>query len=199
MLKHLTIRSGSSCSRARNQHEITPAPVWCGGLCVVEAVWCYAFMMQNNAEHWIQEAVKEASHATCMRSKCGSVIVRDGTIIGHGHNSPAGNDERQRRCSVDKTTYDRKVTDKTCCVHAEERAIMDALRTNPDRIIGSTLYFARLNEEGTLAPSGTPYCTLCSKLALDVGVALFVLSHADGPRAYPTDEYNMRSYEYKDE
>jgi deoxycytidylate deaminase len=156
-------------------------------------------MQPNDHTYWIEEAVREARNATCERSKCGSVIVRDGVVIGHGHNSPVGNDEGQRRCLVDKTTYDRKVTDKTCCVHAEERAIMDALRTNPDCIVGSTLYFARLDKHGILAPSGAPYCTLCSKLALDSGISLFVLQHVDGPHAYPIDEYNTLSYTYKSE
>jgi len=150
-------------------------------------------------EQWVTEAIREAQHATCERSKCGSVIVRDGAVVGRGHNSPPGGWESQRRCSADKALYDRKVTDKTCCVHAEECAIMDALRTNPDLVVGSTLYFARLDEAGNLAPSGTPYCTLCSKLALDVGITFFVLQHADGPHAYPTDEYNTLSYRYQPE
>jgi deoxycytidylate deaminase len=154
-------------------------------------------MQSKDHTYWIQEAVKEARHATCERSKCGSIIVTNGAIIGRGSNSPAGNDEGQRRCSADKTAYDRKVTDKTCCVHAEERAIMDALRTHSDNIVGSTLYFARLGEHGTLAPSGHPYCTLCSKMALDVGVAFFVLYHEDGPCAYDTRTYNTLSYEYQ--
>ena len=150
-------------------------------------------------EYWIERAVDAARNATCTRSKCGSVIVHDNMILGRGHNSPPGNLESQRRCSDDKASYDRKVTDKTCCVHAEERAIMDALRTNPDRVAGSTLYFARLDETGALAPSRAPYCTLCSKLALDAGISFFVLQHNDGPHAYPTDEYNMLSYRYQSE
>jgi hypothetical protein len=43
--------------------------------------------------------------------------------------------ENQRRCSNDKDKYNKKVTDKTCCVHAEQRAIMNALIDAPDKII----------------------------------------------------------------
>ena len=154
-------------------------------------------MPTTDHTYWIDEAVKEARRATCERSKCGSVIVKDGVTIGRGHNSPAGGDEGQRRCSTDKTTYDRKITDKTCCVHAEERAIMDALRINADKVVGSTLYFARLGTDGNLTPSGQPYCTLCSKMALDSGIAFFVLHHMEGPHAYDTHEYNTLSYQYK--
>jgi deoxycytidylate deaminase len=96
-----------------------------------------------------------------------------------GYNSPAHEDESQMRCFVDKNTLHRKVTDKTCCVHAEQRAIMDALRNNPDGLIGSTLYFIRLGLKGEMSFSGEPYCTICSKMALDTGIKEFVLCHKD--------------------
>lgn len=34
-------------------------------------------------------AVEVAKNATCGRSKCGSVIAKNGKIIGEGFNSPA--------------------------------------------------------------------------------------------------------------
>ena len=39
-----------------------------------------------------------------------------------------------KRCTCDKASYHRKVTDKTCCIHAEQRAIMNALRNHPEEI-----------------------------------------------------------------
>ncbi len=145
---------------------------------------------------WIKTAVAVARKATCERSKCGSVIVKDGMIIGEGFNSPPGGLESRRRCRVEKSTFDRKVTDKTCCVHAEERAIMDALRKHPDKIVGSTLFFIRLDERDEPKRSGEPYCTICSKMALDAGIAEFVLWHESGMVAYPTDEYDALSCRY---
>ena len=142
------------------------------------------------------KAAEVAKQATCGRSKCGSVIVKDGEIIGSGFNSPAGNLESQRRCDTEKSSYHRKVTDKTCCVHAEERAILDTLRQNPEKIIGSTLYFIRLDEDGQLIFSGHPYCTICSKLALDTGIAEFVLWHKEGITVYGTEEYTDLSYRF---
>jgi deoxycytidylate deaminase len=148
---------------------------------------------------WMHVAAEVGKQATCGRSKCGSVIVNDGEIIGEGWNSPTGNFESQRRCDIEKSSYHRKVTDKTCCVHAEERAIMDALRRNPGKLAGSMLYFIRLNDDGKPKFSGQPYCTICSKLALDAGVAEFVLWHESGITAYPTDEYNDLSYDFFEE
>ncbi|MDD5083624.1 MAG: hypothetical protein PHT88_01635 [Candidatus Moranbacteria bacterium] len=145
---------------------------------------------------WIDHAVVIAHDATCLRSKCGSVIVKDEESIGEGFNSPAGEDENQRRCTVPKEGYHKKVTDKTCCVHAEQRAIMDALRRNPAKLVGSRLYFIRLSEDGNASKAGKPYCTLCSKMALDAGIKEFVLWHQEGIVIYGTQEYNALSYEY---
>lgn len=144
----------------------------------------------------VREATRIAENATCGRSKCGAIIVNDGKIIGAGFNSPAGEAEEQRKCGNLKADYDLKVTDKTCCVHAEQRAIMNSLRSNPGKILGSRLYFVRLDGEGEISFSGKPYCTICSKMALDVGVKEFVLYREEGICVYNTEEYNDLSFGY---
>ena len=89
---------------------------------------------EKKAVEYITKATDVARNATCERSKCGSVIVQLDEIIGSGFNSPPQDLESQRRCSYSKDSYHKKVTDKICCVHAEQRAIMDALRKNPDKL-----------------------------------------------------------------
>ena len=139
-----------------------------------------------------------AGQATCLRSKCASIIIgTNNVIIGRGYNSPPRELETQRRCLCEKTEYNTKVTDKTCCMHAEQRAIIDALREAPSEIIRSRLYFVRLGADGHIARSAAPYCTLCSKLALDVGIGEFVLWHASGICVYDTEEYNVLSFNYR--
>lgn len=81
-------------------------------------------------------------------------------------------------------------------MHAEQRAIIDALTHHPDKIKGSTLYFARADEEGNIIRAGKPYCTMCSKLALDCGAAIFALFHEEGIVEYDTHEYNELSFQY---
>ena len=154
---------------------------------------------EKEAQDYLNAAAQIAKSATCNRHKCGSVIVSNGRIIGKGMNSPPANKEDQRRCSIQKESYDKRVTDKTCCMHAEQRAIMDALKRNPEELPGSTIYFIRLAEDGRIAKSGKPYCTICSKMSLDVGITEFVLWHDDGICVYDTEEYNTLSYQYKDE
>ncbi|MEI6118942.1 MAG: hypothetical protein WCP92_07120 [bacterium] len=124
---------------------------------------------------YINQAAEVALQATCERARCGCVIVENDEIIGTGFNSPPGEKESQRRCKNDKSEYNKKVTDKTCCVHAEQRAIMNALIDAPDKIIGSRLYFVRIDENGKPTHAGKPYCTICSKMALDAGISEFVL------------------------
>lgn len=153
----------------------------------------------TQAEFFIQKAAKIAQKASCERSKCWCIIVKDGEIIGQGFNSPPQNLESQRRCHCDKAQYHKKVTDKTCCIHAEQRAILDALKFASDKLIGSDLYFIRLDQEGKLAKSGNPYCTICSKMALEVGIKTFHLWHSEGIVAYDTEEYNILSYQYQGE
>ena len=87
------------------------------------------------------EALNIAKQSTCLRAKCGCVIISNNEIIGKGFNSPPSNLESQRRCNNHKENYDKKTTDKTCCIHAEQRAMFDALKNNSEKLQGSKLYF----------------------------------------------------------
>lgn len=135
---------------------------------------------------FVELAAVEARKSLCLARRCGVVIVKDGVVIGAGHNGPPKDDLSIRHC-------DSSMPDS--CVHAEWRAIMDGLRQHPEAIVGSTLYFTAVDAEGKILKSGKPYCTVCSRLALDVGIAEFVLWHQEGITAYRTDEYNRISYE----
>ena len=149
----------------------------------------------ESAKYFMLDAKEQALKSTCQRSRCGSVVVsKGGTVIGRGLNSPPGGLESQRRCLCDKSSYNPKVTDKTCCIHAEQRAIIDSLSSF---FPSKQLFFVRLDDTGEIKRSGKPYCTICSKLALDVGIKEFCLWHEDGIYAYNTEEYNRLSYEYE--
>lgn len=150
---------------------------------------------EANAKQYISEATKIAKNSTCFRSKCGTVIVNDNKIIGMGFNSPPLN-EHIDHCIKDELPLNFK-SDKGCCVHAEQRAIMEALEENSDKVKGSRLYFIRLDENDNIKYSGNPYCTICSKMALDCGVAEFVLWHKEGITVYNTNEYNTISFQFK--
>jgi deoxycytidylate deaminase len=147
-------------------------------------------------EH-MNEAAEVAAQALCLRARCGTVIVKDGEVIGQGYNAPPGDDISARRCERKHELAPTFKSDKTCCIHAEQRAIMDALAHHSDKINGSTLYFTRVDDENKIIFSGEPYCTICSKMSLDAGIAEFVLWHESGITAYDTREYNELSFKSK--
>lgn len=146
-------------------------------------------------QHFLEYCSQLAELSTCCRSRCGSMIVdKDYTItLGWGYNSKPCHEGGS--CFKDDLAPGFK-SDKTCCVHAEQRAIMDALKKHPELIVGSRLYFIRIDDEGKILKAGKPYCTICSKMALDVGIAEFVLWHEEGITIYDTKEYNELSFAY---
>jgi deoxycytidylate deaminase len=150
----------------------------------------------EEAMHWIDKAAEVAQRSLCLRAHCGSVIIKDGEIIGEGYNAPPLDNPLFRTCLDDYQLPQKFKYDRTCCVHAEQRAIMDALRRNPEKLKGARLYFVRLDEHGNKKRSGKPYCTVCSRMSLDAGIAEFVLWHKEGITVYQTDEYNRLSYGY---
>jgi deoxycytidylate deaminase len=148
---------------------------------------------------WLNKAKEIAQRATCMRAKCGAVIVKDSVIIGKGFNSPPGENESERRCNIEKNKYHVKVTDKTCCMHAEQRAVMDALAHYPGHIKGSRLFFVGLLPSGELRTDHGEirlYCTICTKMMRDVGIEEFILMSKDGCVLFSAPEYITYSYEY---
>ena len=151
---------------------------------------------KEEAKNFMDLAAIVANGSSCLRTKCGSVIVKDIEVIGYGFNSPPGN-KRLEKCLKDDLPDGFK-SDKTCCIHAEEKAIMLALKKDPWGITlpGSRLYFIRLDEKGEKTFAGKPYCTICSKMALDVGISEFTLWHEEGICVYGTEEYNKISVEY---
>jgi len=150
----------------------------------------------KKAFKYIDDAATAAAYACCFRSKCGSVIVKDDQVIGKGYNSPPL-DTKLEYCLKDSLPANFK-SDKTCCMHAEQRAIIDALQHHPEKLPGSRLYFIRLDEQGNKKKSGEPYCTICSKFTLDNGVAEFVLYKEEGICVYDTVEYNELSFRFRE-
>jgi deoxycytidylate deaminase len=148
----------------------------------------------NPKDSHIAELIETAKKATCTRSKCGSIIINGDDVIGVGYNSQPC--DLMVSCFKDSLAPTFK-SDKTCCVHAEQRAIMQALKNHPDKIVGSTLLFVRLDDNGNPKRSGSPYCTICSKMALDAGIKYFTLWHNEGWTAYEANHYNELSFKYE--
>jgi len=147
----------------------------------------------EEAKQYLYMTMQVAEFSKCLRTKSGSLIVNGGMVIGKGFNSPPLNLSIES-CLKDALPLDFD-SDATCCVHAEQRAIMDALRAHPEKIKGSRLYYVRLDTKNNLLFAESPYCTICSKLALDAGIGEFVLWHSKGICVYDTVEYNALSFQ----
>lgn len=152
--------------------------------------------MEKTHEEFFEEAAREAMKALCLKDKCGSVVVIDGEIVGRGFNGPPLNDANWRKCHLNLVHSQKPKSDRTCCVHAEVRAITSALMGRGQLLTGGTLYFTRVDEAGEILRSGPPYCTLCSRAALEAGLKNFALWHEEGIRLYDTVEYNELSYAF---
>lgn len=152
-------------------------------------------------QHVIDKCIEAAKLATCHRSKCGSIIVhsKTGMIVSAGCNSFPYHSEKLTLCRKDNLPTDFK-SDKTCCIHAEQRAIMNAMNNSQGLPMNECyLFFIRLDENDQPTVAGKPYCTICSKMALDVGLKRFVLWHEEGWTAYDTNYYNELSFQYTEE
>ena len=114
-------------------------------------------------------------------------------IVGNGFSGPPNDDVSDRKCDLHLVASHKPKSDRTCCVHAEWRAIIDALKNKKD-ISGSTLYFTRVDAEGNLLKSGEPYCTACSRLMFDTGVSQVALWHSSVIQLYDTKKFNDISY-----
>ena len=150
---------------------------------------------EKEAVNWMEKTAEIARKALCFQAKCGTVIIKGEEVIGEGYNAPPLDKEENRTCDKE-FGFGKPNYDKTCCVHAEWRAITDAIKRNSEKIKGSKLYFTRVDENGKIKKSGKPFCTVCSRMALDAGIEKFVLWHEEGICEYLMDEYNRLSYEY---
>lgn len=143
---------------------------------------------------WLEAAAETARASHCLRRKCGSVLVSaEGEVFAPAVNQlPPGAEVHCDPYCLDKAFK----SDKACCVHAEQRTVMAALKEGRS-LAGSTMVFASVDEVGARLKSGSPYCTICSKMALEAGVGYWILEHEHGVTRYGALEYNRISFEYK--
>ncbi|MFA6088314.1 MAG: deaminase [Candidatus Woesearchaeota archaeon] len=150
---------------------------------------------EKRAKKWFDYAANIAKNAKCLKKKCGSIIVKNNEVIGVGYNAPPL-DNVVLECIKESLPKDFK-SEKHCCLHAEQNAIIDALFNYSKKIQGSTLYYTKVDKNNIIQFSGKPYCTICSKMALRVKISEFAVWHKEGICVYGTDEYNKLSFEYR--
>jgi deoxycytidylate deaminase len=147
---------------------------------------------------WMDSAASQARMSLCQNGRCGAVVVSElGMLLGTGYNGPPLGAESNRTCNRPYKRTRKPRFDQTCCVHAEVRAVMDALeRHAPGYIQQARMYFVRVDEGGQKMPAGDPFCTMCSRIVMDAGVGEFALWTGDEVRVCPADDYDRLTYDF---
>lgn len=145
---------------------------------------------------WFDKTAEAASRSLCHRALCGSIIVKDGELLAEGFNSPPRNRDEYRTCLNEYDIPAGFRHDRTCCIHAEQRAIENALKAGRD-VAGSRIYFVAIDREGNKIMATDMKCTICSRAVLDAGIAEFAFYTAEGVRVYEPAEVDALSYEHK--
>jgi dCMP deaminase len=146
----------------------------------------------KEAEKHILVAVEEAKKSTCKKSQRGAVIVKNGEIIGKGHNKVTI-EELCDTCIREHITDNSRV-ELCSALHAEQLAILDALKKGKD-LEGSRIFHIKV-KNGKIKPSEDVSCTVCSRLVLEAGISEFVLLNKKGLALYSAEEFNRKSFEY---
>lgn len=143
-------------------------------------------MSQPNIEV-IKEAVFAADSSPC-RSQRGAAIWDCQGFIAAGFNyKPTGfpcdhSDACKASCRFD-------------AIHAEQCAIMGALRSQPGRLVGASMLHVKV-VNGMLVPSGPPSCVKCSTMIVASGIGFMWLYHETGWRMYSAHEFHRLSGAY---
>ena len=113
-------------------------------------------------EYYMNIAVQTSLRSTCIRRKVGAIIVKDNRILSTGYNgAPSGLpnccDDCKRCYRSAHNIPSGQMLDMCYAVHAEQNAILNAMKTGED-LRGASLYV------------NTYPCATCMKLTLQVGI-----------------------------
>lgn len=116
----------------------------------------------SREEYYMNIAVQTSLRSTCIRRKVGAIIVKDDRILSTGYNgAPSGLpnccDDCKRCYRSAHNIPSGQMLDMCYAVHAEQNAIMNALKTGED-LKGATLYV------------NTYPCVTCFKLTVQAGI-----------------------------
>ncbi|MEM2089772.1 MAG: deaminase [Candidatus Pacearchaeota archaeon] len=145
---------------------------------------------KKEIESYVGLAAAEAKNSTCKKSQRGAIIVKDGKILGKGHNKVILED----LCCIRKNIRNNSKVELCAAIHAEQMAIINAVNAGKP-LNGSRMYIIKV-KDGKIKASGKPSCTVCSKMIYESGIAEVVLLHENGYAIYNSEEFNELSFEY---
>ncbi len=131
----------------------------------------------DKTNYYLNIAKAVAERSTCLRKKCGCVIVNNDEIISTGYSgAPRGrkNCIDLGFCTKKKLFPDVRHGGYDACrsVHAEQNAIISASRKE---MIGATLYLVLFRPETGEYDEGANSCQTCRKLIINAGIKKVVV------------------------
>ena len=114
----------------------------------------------KNDRKYMDLAYEQAEKSTCLRTKVGAVLVKDGKVIAQGYNNVVGGiqDCVESGCIREKLNIPHGTRREVCrAICAEQLALSEAAR-NGVEVDGATAYI-------TTFP-----CHICSKLLVSSGI-----------------------------
>ncbi len=134
-------------------------------------------------------AAQIAFMSVCKKAKRGVILLRGREIIGKGWN----NQTRPSQCDncPRENVHDGSQHDLCLEIHAEQMAILDALKNGYSNLRGTVMIQIKV-KGGQMVPSEKPTCTWCSRYLEYFGIN-FVLWHREGIAIYAPDEINTLS------
>ena len=145
-----------------------------------------------------------ALKSVCVKAKFGSVIIKDGTILGEGYNGSPNPQTRdcEKLCAgaLRKGVPSGTRLDLCYATHAEQWAILNAGKKSK----GAVVYVAGFLADGTKAKKdfslrlGNPragfYCSFCARIIWSAGCLGVIVDTVDGLRFQTLDQLWRTSY-----
>lgn len=128
----------------------------------------------DKINYYLNIAKSVAERSTCLRKKCGAVIVNNDEIIATGYNgAPRGriNCIDLGYCSKKKYFPNVRHAGYDACrsVHAEQNAIISGARKD---MLGGSLYLVQFRTESGEYEKNPGCCQLCRKMIINSGIKM---------------------------
>ncbi len=145
----------------------------------------------KEAKEYIKKAAEVSGQTICSVRRIGAVLVdKKGKIIGKGFNGPMGH--KCNPCLLKLLAKGVK-TELCFAMHAEERAVVDAIEKGHDTS-GTTLYTAYVKNNKPTSTEDS-FCAHCSRILLESDVKRVVLPEKGGLSSYDINEFYDLSFD----
>jgi len=134
-------------------------------------------MRPSKDEYYLNIAKEVSQRSTCLRIKCGAVIVKDDVIVATGYvGAPRGTKDSLERgfCLRDKLKIPHGQRYELCrSVHSEQNALINAARSGTS-VLGGDMFIYGENKKGKIIDAFP--CFICKKMIINAGLKRVICS-----------------------